>query len=120
MSDINRWAAFLEHERLAAGSLDPEDAMRLVALCERLAAVGRPAYRPYAARLESRRLLVGTAMAMGLDLTALRGRRGKVAMGRGLLDAWNREYAARYGSAVGTAGVKESCRRDVRTRLAGE
>jgi hypothetical protein len=118
MSEIDRWARFLEHERLDAGGLEPDDAMRLVALCERLAASGPPAFRPYPARLESRRLLVATAMAMGLDLTALRGRRGRVAMGRGLLDAWNAEYVRRYGSAFGTAGVREASRRDVKTRLA--
>jgi len=56
------------------------------------------------------------AMAHGIDLAAMK-HNGKVAMARGMLDAWNKTYAIKYGSNMGTAGIKESIRRNVKTTL---
>jgi len=114
MSAINLWASFLANHKLTAertGRLDV-----LLQLCELLAAKGGPKVRPHTKRQECRRLVCDTAMEAGIDLTALK-HRGRLAMSRGLLDAWNAAYAARYGSVLGTAGAREVVRRGAKTRL---
>jgi hypothetical protein len=92
---IDLWANFLMNERLTPQRVD--DPMVLVRLCELLAQTGKPIIRPYAKRLLTRRLVCVTAMEHGIDLAGLKFR-GKLAMSRGLLDAWNKAYVERYGS----------------------
>ncbi len=115
-SPIDAWGRFLSHEKLTPSRVP--DPMVLVSLCERLAQDGPPCIRMHLDTLASRTRVVKAAMDMGIDLAGIRYR-GRPAMGRGLLDAWNREYAARFGSTVGTAGEREVKRRGVKTRLAG-
>lgn len=112
-STIDKWASFL-----AAEKLTPQrgDAVALIRLAEELAERSTPVFQPYAKRLESRRLVVNTAMDAEIDLAGMK-HNGKIAMSRGLLDIWNQEYAKRFGSAYGTAGQKEATRRDVKTKL---
>ena len=57
-------------------------------------------------------------MDLGIDLPAMKNKRGKTSMSRGLLDIWNERQAARFGSTFGTAAKKESDRRDIKTRMA--
>lgn len=111
---IDLWANFLANEKLTPKRTG--DAATLIRLCELLTAVGRPKVRPHSAKLDSRDMVCRVAMENGIDLTAFK-RDGKLLMGRGLLDAWNRVYALQFGSNVGTMGVKESTRRDVKTKL---
>jgi len=56
-------------------------------------------------------------MELGIDLPSFTNSRRKRIIGRGLLDAWNKAQVKRYGSAVGTAALKEAKRRDVKTLL---
>jgi hypothetical protein len=114
---IDLWANFLMNEKLVTQHMDTDDVLAIIKLCEVLATKRGPKIRPYNLRLESRKLVCETAMELGIDLTAIRYH-GKVMMARGLLDAWNKAYAERYGSAVGTASKMEASRRDVKTRLA--
>ncbi len=114
-STVDVWANFLSNH-----GLDPKkvgDPLRLVQLAEALAQKGRPSFRPHKDRLESRRLLVNTAMDLGIDLAGMKDR-GKLIMDRGLLDIWNQEYAKRFGSEYGTAGWREAKRRTARTTVA--
>lgn len=113
-SVIDKWADFLANEKLTPQRVP--DPMVLVALCEELTKDGPPCILMHKDKLESRRKVVAKAMDMSLDLTAIRYY-GKVAMGRGLLDAWNLEYQRRFGSIIGTAGEHEVKRRGVSTRL---
>jgi hypothetical protein len=120
MSPIDLWANFLANEKLDPKSVDPYRVMDLVRLCEELAKDRLPMVSPHAAKAESRRLVAGTAMGLGIDLTAIRKRgQSKPAIGRGLLDAWLEVYRLKYGSAFGTAGEREVKRRGVVSRLAG-
>lgn len=117
MSTIDLWANFLMNEKLSPQRVP--NPMVLVALAEKLATIRGPKVRPYKLRIESRRLVVQTAMDMGIDLAGIK-HHGKIAMARSLLDIWNEEYAKRFGSTFGTAGAKETTRRDVKTRLAAK
>ena len=113
---IDKWANFLANEKLRPSSVGEQWTMELVRLCEALAAKRGPKVSPYRAKLESRRLVCETAMDLGIDLPAIKAR-GRVAMARSLLDAWNSAYAARHGSTFGTAAAREAIRRNVVTRL---
>jgi len=116
-SSVDAWANFLASQRLEASLVREEHLMDLVRLAEHLGHDGYPRIASHDEVLRSRVLVCRAAMEVGLDLTAIKNRRGKTAIGRGLLDAWNRIYAERYGSNVGTAGSLEAKRRDVRTRV---
>ena len=116
---MDRWARFLACERLSPDRADP---MTLVRLAEELARRGTPRYSPYADRQRCRRLVAEAAIDLGIDLAGMRYR-GRLAMARSLLDAWNAVYAARFGSFYGTAGWREAKRRDAkmaRGRVRGE
>ena len=116
-SVINLWANFLANEKLRSADISEEWTMRLISLCEALAAKRSPRIASHKDKLLSRQFVCETAMDLGLDLPAIRNRRGKVAMGRGLLDAWNKTYAARHGTTHGTASDLEAKRRDIVTKL---
>lgn len=113
-SNIDLWANFLANEKLTPQRVP--DPMILVRLCEELAKDGHPCIKQHKDKLESRRKVVAKAMDLSIDLTAIKCR-AKMAMGRGLLDAWNLEYQRRFGSVVGTSGEHEVKRRGVSTRL---
>lgn len=120
MFAIDAWANFFMNEKLEPKRVGDEDGMVLVELCEALAMIRSPKHgRSHKDKLAARKLAVGIAMDLGIDLTAMKCH-GKMAMGRGLLDAWNKEYQARYGSLIGTASNMEAKRRDVKTRLCKE
>lgn len=120
MSTMNVWANFMAHEKLTPDRVGPDNVMILVALAEECAKIKRPNFLlGHRETLDCRRVLVGKAMDMGIDLPAIH-HRGKPAMGRGLLDAWLSEYQLRFGSVVGTSAVKEVKRRGVKTRLSEE
>lgn len=113
---INLWANFLGGHKLTPKRLGAKNGLVLVELCQKLAHKGSPRWRPYAARLASRKLVCEVAMEAGIDLAGFKYH-GKVAMARGLLDAWNQVYLERYGGTYGTAGAKEVIRRNVKTKL---
>jgi hypothetical protein len=113
---IDLWAGFLAHEKLCPKCMGEEDVLDILELAEELAKLGSPSYTPYLERLKTRRLIVTTAMELGIDLTAIK-HRVKMLMGRGLLDIWVSEYKMRYGSSVGTQAEWERKRRDIKTRL---
>lgn len=116
MSDIDCWAHFLADEKMYPDKIGGW-IHQVIVLCENLAKkYGRPKIKPYKEKLETRRKIVEVAMDMQFDLTAIIYK-GKLVMSRGLLDAWNKEYIRRHGSNIGTAGWKESIRRDVKTRI---
>jgi hypothetical protein len=117
---IDKWANFLANEKLRPASVGEHWTMELVRLCEALAAKRGPKVTPYAERLASRRLVVDTAMDLGIDLPAIRGRTGRLVISRSLLDAWNLAYRERHGSILGTASAREAKRRDIKTRLCRE
>jgi hypothetical protein len=117
---IDKWANFLANEKLRPASVGEQWTMELVRLCEALAAKRGPRVRPYLEKLASRRLVVDTAMDLGIDLPAIRGRTGRLVISRSLLDAWNLAYRERHGSTVGTASAREAKRRDIKTRLCRE
>jgi hypothetical protein len=117
---IDKWANFLANEKLQPASVGEQWTMELVRLCEALAAKRGPRVRPYLEKLASRRLVVDTAMDLGIDLPAIRGRTGRLVISRSLLDAWNLAYREWHGSTVGTASVREAKRRDIKTRLCRE
>lgn len=125
---INKWANFLTHDKLDPKLLvDEKDVTVLLSLCERLAATGQEPYpyKGYEHRQTMRRLVVNTAMDMGIDLLKLKRRKGlhggtKPTIGRGLLDVWNAEYQKRFGSTLGTPGAFEVTRRKVVTKLSEE
>lgn len=104
---ITTWANFFKHEKLNRDNHEP---LALLDLATELSKTDRAHFKPYPKRIESRVLLVNKAMDLGIDLT-------KWNMGRGLLDIWNQEYIKRYGSIIGTPGLKESKRRNVKTKL---
>lgn len=104
---IDKWANFLAAEKLTPRIENP---MVLVKLAEELAQRGIPYFRPYQKRIESRRLVVDTAIDLGIDLTGIKFN-GKIVMARSLLDIWNEEYKKRFGDNVGTAGWREDKRR---------
>lgn len=114
-NSVDKWAQFLVNEKLTPARVG-ERLLHLVQLCERLSEGGPPYLRMHKDKLDSRRRVVVAAMDLGLDLAAIRYR-GKVAMGRGLLDVWNVEYSRRFGSNVGTASAREVKRRDIVTKL---
>jgi hypothetical protein len=121
----NKWASFLSFDKLDAGKLsNPKHVLQLVELCNKLAEIRAPSYASHAEKMKCRALVCTTAFDLGIDLMAMkRGKYGggtKVAMGRGLLDVWNAEYAKRFGSIVGTAGAAEITRRTVVTRLSAQ
>lgn len=119
-SPIDLWAGFLDHEKLGPDRTGV-NVMVLVKLCEELAKDHSEPYfyRDYKSRLQHRRWLVNKAMDLGIDLPAIK-HKGRVAMGRGLLDIWNEQYQIRYGSNVGTVSRHEVVRRTVVTKLANE
>lgn len=111
------WTDFLSNEHLGPERIDSYDQILMITnLVHALAAQRSPKVRPHAAKLDTRRLIANTAMDLRIDLSAIK-KRGKIAMGRGLLDVWNAEYAKRYGSNVGTASAREAKRRDIKTKL---
>lgn len=121
----NKWANFLSFDKLDAGKLvNNKHVLQLVQLCEKLASIRAPSYVSHAEKMVCRRLVCTTAFDLGIDLMAMkRGKYGggtRVAMGRGLLDVWNEEYAKRFGSILGTAGAAEVTRRAVVTRLSAQ
>jgi len=112
---IDIWANFLANHKLTPQRVPNQ--MILVQLCKKLSETGEtPKYKPYHARLKSRELVCKIAMTNGIDLAAIK-HNCKVAMSRGLLDAWNKAYQEVYGSAYGTAGAKEADRRDIMTSV---
>ncbi len=116
-SSLKLWASFLAHEKLTAKRVDVES---LLKLAEKLVETGQtPLYRPYPMRIRTRELICTVAMDMGLDLPAFKYF-GKVAMGRGLLDVWERVYVERFGSSYGTNAWAELNRRKVVTKLSKE
>jgi hypothetical protein len=118
MSDTDLWANFLCNEKLSPQRCAGYE-MSLVQLCEELAKKRGPKVRPYKLRLESRQLVVQTAMDLGIDLAGIKFR-GKMAMARSLLDTWNSEYTKRFGSNIGTSSWKEDKRRNAKMRLKHE
>jgi hypothetical protein len=120
-SDTDRWANFLLNEKLEPKNLpDEQDTLDLIDLAEACGKERSPSIREHKLKLESREFLVAKAMDLGIDLPAMKNKRGRVAMGRGLLNAWNKVYAKKYGSTVGTASAFEARRRDVKTKLCNE
>lgn len=109
------WINFLDNEKLSADRVDPQSQPRLLALAEELAKKRRPKIKPYAQKLISRRVVVETAMDMSFDLTGIK-HKGKPAISRSLLDAWNIVYKERFGTTFGTAAEKEVKRRDIKLR----
>ena len=114
-SRMRQWANFLENEKL-----DPE-IPQLIELCQAMS-LKQGAYEKghsYKERLAAREYLCNVAMALGMDLTAITDRHGrKCRMGRVLLDAWQKVYAARYDSTIGTLASKEVVRCGIKTVLA--
>jgi hypothetical protein len=117
---INLWASFLADHKLQPADVEEHWVLELIRLAEELCKRGEPRYSPYADRLKARELVCVAAMDLGIDLPAIKSRKGKTAMGRGLLDAWNIAYKKRHGSIVGTASAKEAKRRDIKTKLNAE
>jgi len=115
----NLWLSFFQHEKIDVLKVDVEWVKPLMILVHKLSEFATPKYRPYAARLETRRILCTYAMDLGIDLPAIR-HNGKVAMGRGLLDIWMDVYAKRFGSNHGTNAWAELKRRGVSTKLSKE
>lgn len=116
---IDLWANFLYNEKLDPDKLDADSILELIFLCEELAKKRGPKVSPYMERLASRRLVIETALDLGVDLIDLRDFWNKKhIIGRGLLDMWQKVYTERYGSTVGTRGEWEMKRRDIKTRLA--
>jgi hypothetical protein len=119
MSMINKWANFLANEKLDPEYISQEDTNKLMDLCIKLDSLGyQPKISMYKHKMESRKILVGVSMDMGIDLLSIKHKfNGKRLIGRGLLDVWNQVYQERFGSTVGTAGSKEAQRRDVKIKL---
>lgn len=124
---LNYWAQFFANEKLTPASIGAESTLVLMKLCAELAKTGSPFDGKgisHASKIAARRLAVNTAMDLGIDLMKMRKpgrhRGSKPAMGRGLLDVWNEEYAKRFGSTVGTPGAFEIKRRKVSGGLANE
>lgn len=118
---INLWANFLASEKLTPKSVGEEGTQILLTLAEALAKLKvKPCRRPYFFRQVARRAVVEQAINLGIDLPALTTVRGKVAMGRGLLDMWSTVYKERFGSNYGTNAWFELKRRGVVTKLAKE
>lgn len=116
---INSWANFLFNEKLDPKQLSDKDTLKLIQLCEALAQDGPPNIRMHTNKIESRRKVCRKAFDLGIDLLAMKKVwNKKTAIGRGLLDVWNEEYAKRFGSAVGTTGYNEVIRRAISTRQA--
>jgi len=108
------WANFLANEKLTDVRVptDKLDSLiRLLVLKKR-----GPKTKPHAAKLETRKYVCAIAMESGIDIAGWK-HNGKLAMGRGLLDAWNSEYQRKFGTTFGTSGAKETVRRDVKTKL---
>lgn len=117
---IDLWANFLFNEKLDPRILDEEDTLLLIELAQCAAEIRGPRVKPHKDKLLSREFLCEKAIDLGIDLPAIKNRHGKVAMGRGLLDAWNKVYTKRFGSTVGTASRMEAIRRDIKTRLCNQ
>lgn len=121
---INLWANFLFNEKLDPKALTPGDTLKLMELCAKLAEIRPPCIKMHKDKIESRRLVCSTAMDLGIDLLAMKRAKHhggkKPAIGRGLLDVWNEEYAKRFGSIVGTPGQAEIIRRTIVTKMAND
>lgn len=118
----NLWASFLSNDKIDAGKLASDKyVLQLMELCQKLASIRKPSYASHVEKMACRRLVCTTAFDLGIDLMGMKKRKfhggTKPAMGRGLLDVWNQEYAKRFGSIIGTAGAAEITRRTVVTRL---
>ncbi len=112
------WANFLYWEKLDPKYVDEEDILKLMDLALKLSAIRGPKINPHKAKIESRRLVVNTAMDLGIDLPSIENKyNGRKIIGRGLLDIWNEQYAIRHGSTLGTAAAREAIRRNVVTKL---
>lgn len=105
------WLNFLVWEKLNPKKMTKAQLDNFLKLAQVLGEKGRPAYNPYAKKLESRKLVCETAIDLSIDLMAY------PKFGRGLLDAWVLTYKARFGSTIGTAAEKELKRRAVVTKL---
>lgn len=119
-SNMDCWANFLMNEKLDPQSLHEDDVHNLIILAEEAGKIRRPKINMHKDKLESREFLCLMAFDLRIDLTAIKNKRGKIVMGRGLLDAWNKAYQKRFGSTVGTASAYEAKRRDVKTILSQE
>lgn len=102
------WANFLSNEKLPIEEV--------ASLVMEAAQIRPPRIMMHKDKLESRDFICRLAMSLGIDLTAIK-RRGKMAMGRGLLDAWTAAYTREFGSCDGTAAAREQRRRDIKTKL---
>ncbi len=121
MIGIDNWANFLVNEKLDPRKMDDDSSMELAYLCEILSENSKPIRKPYKKRIETRRLIVETALDLGIDLIAFKNKRtGKILIGRGLLNIWKIAYELKYGSAQGTKGEWEIKRRDIKTKLSKE
>lgn len=119
---IDLWANFMKNEHISPDKIgdNPKVLLKLLELCRRLAELQPPEISMHKDKLRSRALVCQVAMEMEFDLPAIRGyKNGKLKpiIGRGLLDAWNIEYAKKFGSNLGTNGVAEVRRRTIVTRL---
>lgn len=117
IQNAKSWNNFFENEKLIIKKLEDSDRTKLSFLIMEAAQICKPNRQIYAKRLETRDFICKLAMSMGIDLLAIKIR-NKVAMGRGLLDAWMKAYAEEYGSATYTSTEQEQKRRDIRTKLA--
>jgi hypothetical protein len=116
---VDLWANFLYNEKLDPARMEEEWVLEIMKLCEALAANRAPIIKPYKEKLKSRAFVCEIAMELGIDLPSIRNKRTrKYLIGRGLLDAWNKVTATKYGSSYGTQSEWEAKRRDVKTRLA--
>lgn len=115
---MDKWARFLNHEKLDPKRLNQEDILELIELCEILVTKGEPKYRPYKDRVATRKLIVETALDEGIDLIGFKDKfTKKILIGRGLLDVWAELYKKRYGSTFGTQGEWEQKRRNVKIKI---
>lgn len=117
-STLSRWFNALAIDRMALERIaSANDRERVVKVAERLAAEGVPTFMSYVGRMDNRRKICQAAFAVGVDLTKVKDGRGRVMMGRGLLDVWLREYALWFGGAEGTMAARETVRRNVVRRM---
>jgi hypothetical protein len=118
MMSIDKWANFLKNEKLDPKNISAEWTMKLIQLCEALASIHSPKISMHKFKIESRKLVVETAMNLGIDLASIRHKMtGRYIIGRGLLDVWNQVYKERYGAIDGTRGQLIDIHRKVVTHL---
>jgi|2_EtaG_2_1085320.scaffolds.fasta_scaffold00029_58 hypothetical protein len=114
---IDKWANFLMNEKLEPKRMpNKQDVLLIIRLCEELARIRGPKIRPHKLKLESRRFVCDTAIKLGIDLSSIKSKKGKMLMGRGLLDAWMLAYKENFDSTFGTVAEKETIRRNIKQR----